>query len=302
MTEFHEISRRARDEYHNLEDDAMVKNIFNSGKHKDGVGIKIPSWMIMDEMKLMDHYQILRIPQRRSTRLTPLTPIPTTAKVDDIILQDTIQLSLAEQQSRDELEVKQNVQKVEEQLIAEEIEKLVKRAENVKNVKVNSSTLRQDDTQNILGTRLELRSDKESSKVEINTETRFMPRKKFNVLAQHLQDIMENSLPVMVDNRVNKLTKSQVPVYATQGLIMERQQNQTDVAKMISDAIWQERENLRSEIALQINDAISNYIPSQVDSLVKNYMSGHILHVHLLSVFFSKVVVIHYSRALYKLS
>nr|GFA31886.1 hypothetical protein [Tanacetum cinerariifolium] len=249
----------ARDEYYNLEDDAMVKNIFNSGKHKDGVGIKIP---------------------------------------------------------------------IKEHLIAEEIEKLVKRVENVKNVKVNSSTLRQDDTQNILGTRLELRSDKESSKVEITTEpghfkryksffdelqgrygylfehlkTRFMPRKKFNVLAQHLQDIMENSLPIMVDNRVNKLTKSQVPVYAAHGLIMERQQNQADVAKMISDAIWQERENLRSEIALQINDAISNYIPSQVDSLVKNYMSGHILHVHLLSVFFSKVMVIHYSRALYKLS
>nr|GFD19695.1 hypothetical protein [Tanacetum cinerariifolium] len=51
----------ARDEYHNLEDDAMVKNIFNSGKHKDGVGIKIPSWMIMDEMKLMDHYQMYAV-------------------------------------------------------------------------------------------------------------------------------------------------------------------------------------------------------------------------------------------------
>ncbi|GJT70550.1 hypothetical protein Tco_1029836 [Tanacetum coccineum] len=40
MTVFPEISRRARDKHHNLEDDALVKNIFNSWKHKDSVGMK----------------------------------------------------------------------------------------------------------------------------------------------------------------------------------------------------------------------------------------------------------------------
>ncbi|GKE17863.1 hypothetical protein Tco_1425440 [Tanacetum coccineum] len=88
-------------------------------------------------------------------------------------------------------------------------------------------------------------------------KTRFMQRKKFNVLAQHLQEIIEESLPTMVDDR-----------------------SQADGAKMISDAIQQECKNLRSDITLQINNAISNHIPSQVDSSVGNYMSGHILHVH----------------------
>ncbi|GKA65667.1 hypothetical protein Tco_0765374 [Tanacetum coccineum] len=100
MTEFPEISHRARDKYHNLDDDAMVKNIFNSGKHKDGIGIKIPSWMITDEMKLTDHYQMYAMVHAK---------------------------------------------------------------------------------------------------------------KKFNVLAQHLQEIMEESLPTMVDDRVKELTKTQVP-------------------------------------------------------------------------------------------
>ncbi|GJR63677.1 hypothetical protein Tco_1505839 [Tanacetum coccineum] len=36
----------------------------------------------------------------------------------------------------------------------------------------------------------------------------------------------------------------------------------------------------RQEISSQSNDAITNHIPSQVDSSVKNYISGHILHVH----------------------
>ncbi|GKD19085.1 hypothetical protein Tco_1208243, partial [Tanacetum coccineum] len=73
----------------------------------------------------------LRIHQRLSTRLTPPTPILTSTKADDILLQDTIQLSLAEQKSHDEVEAKQNVKKVEEHLIAEEIEKLIEGKENV---------------------------------------------------------------------------------------------------------------------------------------------------------------------------
>ncbi|GJU04476.1 hypothetical protein Tco_1120906, partial [Tanacetum coccineum] len=83
-------------------------------------------------------------------------------------------------------------------------------------------------------------------------KTRFMQRKKFHELAQHLQE----------------------------GLIMERQQSQADVAKMIADAIQQERENLCAKISSQINNAITNHIPSQVDSSVRNYISGYILHVH----------------------
>ncbi|GJX94461.1 hypothetical protein Tco_0349047 [Tanacetum coccineum] len=71
-----------------------------------------------------------------------------------------------------------------------------------------------------------------------------MPRMKFNVLAQHLHEVMEEALPKMVDDRVKEITKTQVPIYAAKGLVMERQQSQDDVAKMIADAIQQERENL----------------------------------------------------------
>nr|GFC50431.1 hypothetical protein [Tanacetum cinerariifolium] len=52
MTTFPEISRRDRDEYHNLGDDEIIKTIFNSWKNKAGVGMKNLSWMITDEMKL----------------------------------------------------------------------------------------------------------------------------------------------------------------------------------------------------------------------------------------------------------
>nr|GEW82166.1 hypothetical protein [Tanacetum cinerariifolium] len=73
--------------------------------------------------------------------------------------------------TRDELEAKQNVQKVEEHFV-EEIEKLVERTENVENVEVDISTLRKNDNQNDPDTRLEPRSNKESLEVEITAVVR----------------------------------------------------------------------------------------------------------------------------------
>ncbi|GJU52196.1 hypothetical protein Tco_1225910 [Tanacetum coccineum] len=53
-----------------------------------------------------------------------------------------------------------------------------------------------------------------------------------------------------------------------------------EVAKMIADAIQQERKNFLLEISSQVNGAITNHIPSQVDSSVRSYMSRHVLYVH----------------------
>ncbi|GJV84499.1 hypothetical protein Tco_1524397 [Tanacetum coccineum] len=80
-------------------------------------------------------------------------------------------------------------------------------------------------------------------------KTGFMPRKKFHVHAQHLQEVMKESLPKMVYARIQELTKTQVPIYVAQGIIMERQHNQPDVTKIIVDAIQQDHENLRVEIS-----------------------------------------------------
>ncbi|GJZ28957.1 hypothetical protein Tco_0573604 [Tanacetum coccineum] len=58
MTNFLEISRRVRDRYHNLKDDDIIKNFFNLGRHKDRVGMKIPNWMISEEIKHTEHYRM----------------------------------------------------------------------------------------------------------------------------------------------------------------------------------------------------------------------------------------------------
>ncbi|GJU89205.1 hypothetical protein Tco_1301628 [Tanacetum coccineum] len=189
MTSFLEILRRARDRYHNLNDDDIMKNIFNSGRYKDKVGMKIPDWMISEEMKHIEHYQMyaevfgLDVPltqsqltestqethrtlsaPRRSTRLTPPAPVPTVDKADEMILQYTLRVSLAEQKSQEEQD--ENVELVKENLASVEIEKMVERSENV----IDDSLLPRNDEQKSSSTGLEPKSDKESPEVEITND------------------------------------------------------------------------------------------------------------------------------------
>ncbi|GJX89619.1 hypothetical protein Tco_0341633 [Tanacetum coccineum] len=73
---------------------------------------------------------------RSSTHLTPPAPVPTIDKADEMILQDTLQVSLAKHKSREEQEARENGGTV-------------------------------NDEPNIPGTRLKPRSEKESPEVEI---------------------------------------------------------------------------------------------------------------------------------------
>ncbi|GJZ50044.1 reverse transcriptase domain-containing protein [Tanacetum coccineum] len=95
--------------------------------------------------------------------LTPPAPVPTIDKVDEMILQDTLQVSLAEHKSHEEQEARENVALVDEHLASEEIEKMVDGQENI----VNDSSIPKNDEPNIPGTRIEPRSNKESPEVEI---------------------------------------------------------------------------------------------------------------------------------------
>ncbi|GKB96976.1 hypothetical protein Tco_0983113 [Tanacetum coccineum] len=284
---------------------------------------------------------------RRSSHLTPPAPVSTVDEADDMILQDTIQVSLAEQKSHEEQETKENMELVNEHLAAEEIEKMVEEPENV----VDDSSNPRNDEHDIPGTRIEPRSDKESPEVEItdsekvdNMETEITnvvipvnvdedeeeitdevyelkQREKGKIVeesrstlsptpirslrihdtlvssdTEKLQELTAISTPSFSSsstklsntNRLLSLFKAKPGHFKSyksffhelQGLILERQQNREEMAKMIIAAIQQERGNLKAEIYSQIQNVIANNIPSQVDALVRSYMSGHILHAH----------------------
>ncbi|GJZ39327.1 retrovirus-related pol polyprotein from transposon TNT 1-94 [Tanacetum coccineum] len=415
-------------------------NFKTTGRHKDKVGMQIPDWMIIKEMKHTKHYRMyaelfgldvplnqsqptestqgthktpsapispnpkmdtaessapkrstvirFRLPKKRSTRLTPPAPVPTVDKADEMILQNTLQVSLAEHKSREEQEARENVELVNKHLASEEIEKMIEGSENV----IDDSLPPRNDEPKIPDTRLEPKSDKEIPEVEITNDeeveitnvvipinvneeedeitdevyelkrsekgkiveesrstpfptpirspkihtdlvssdteklqeltvpstklsktnrllslfkakparfkryktffqelqgrytylfehlkTRFLSRKSFDTLADHLQEVMVESLPTMVDTHIKEQVKKQVPeqvrdqvpVYVAEGLILERQKTKEEMERMIAKAILQEHGNIQAEISSQIQKAIDNHIPSQVDASMK---------------------------------
>ncbi|GJR67183.1 hypothetical protein Tco_0013248 [Tanacetum coccineum] len=363
MTIFPDISRRARDAYHNLQDDDIMKNIFNSGRNKNKVRMRIPAWMITDEMKLTEHYKMyaevfgldvpltqsqptestqgthrtlsaprspnpatetaessvpkrstvirFRLPSRQSARLTPPVPVPTAEKADEMILQDMIQVSLAEHKSHEEQEARENVALVYEHLAAEEIEKLVEESENVD----DSSPPRHDDT-SIPGTRSPRNL---STLVSLDTEklqelTVTHPTPSSGSSAPKLTKT--NRLLSLIKAKPNRfkryksffhelqgrygylfahLKKTFMPQTSSDQLV----DNLHDVMmetlpSLVKEKVTEQvKKEVPAQISSQIQNAIDNVIPSLVDASVRSYMSGHILHVHLAQVQSSSVLEQH---------
>ncbi|GKD02706.1 hypothetical protein Tco_1177680, partial [Tanacetum coccineum] len=98
-------------------------------------------------------------------------------------------------------------------------------------------------------------------------------------MVESLPTIVDTHIKEQVKKKVPEQVRDQVPVYVVEGLILERQKTKEEMERMIAKAIVQERGNIHADISLQIQKAIDNHIPSQVDASIRSYMSGHILHV-----------------------
>ncbi|GKA62956.1 hypothetical protein Tco_0762475 [Tanacetum coccineum] len=160
-----------------------------------------------------------RIPPRRSTRLTLPTPVPTITEVEDMTLQDIIQLSIDLRSYKESLKVEILTAEQPINVIEEEEESAEDDYELRRRVK-GKHELTETDPKPSSSTPSSS-SPKPTLSMSQHILSLFMPRKKFNVLAQHLQEVMEESLPNMVDDRVKELTKTQVSIYVAEGLIME---------------------------------------------------------------------------------
>ncbi|GJX92331.1 copia protein [Tanacetum coccineum] len=335
-----EIQRQSWNKQLPIDISEEMKHTEHYRMYAEVFGLDVPLTQSQPTESTQGTHRTLSAP-RRSTRLTPPAPVPTVDKADEMILQDTLQVSLAEHKSQEEQEARENVELVKEHLASVEIEKMVKGSENV----IDDSLLHRNDEPKILGTRLEPRSDKESLEVEITNDkeveitndeeveitnvvipvnvneeeeeitdevyelkrrekgniveesrstpfptpirsprihtdlvyldiekfqeltefegrytylfehlkARFLSRKSFDTLADHLQEVMVESLPTMVDTHIKEQVK---------------QQTKEEMERMIAKAILQEHGNIQAKISSKIQKAIDNHIPSQVDASV----------------------------------
>ncbi|GJV05260.1 retrovirus-related pol polyprotein from transposon TNT 1-94 [Tanacetum coccineum] len=169
------------------------------GKYKDKVGMKILDWMITDKIKLTEHYRMyaevfgllclshnrLSLPKERIGHLAPLGHLTLKWMLEIQVLKND--------HHHEEQEAKENVELVKEHLVAEEIEKTVEEPENV----VDDSSNPRNDENDIPGTRIKPRSDKESPEVKINDSEK----------ADNVEEEITNVvIPVNVDDEEEEIT------------------------------------------------------------------------------------------------
>nr|GEU34535.1 hypothetical protein [Tanacetum cinerariifolium] len=192
----------------------------------------------------------LRVPQRRSTRLTTPAPVPTVDKADELILQDTLQM--------------------------------VEGQENV----IDNISIPKNDEHNIPNTRLEPRNDKESPEVEVTNivirvnvydkeeEEDEITDEVYELKRKEKRKIVEESrntpfpAPIrsprihvdLVYLDTEKLQELTVTTPSSSSLtqidfciILERKKNKEEMEKMIAKAILQECGNI--QVSLNIDEA-----------------------------------------------
>ncbi|GJQ94814.1 hypothetical protein Tco_0005953 [Tanacetum coccineum] len=168
MTVHPDISRRVHDNYHNLNDDDLVKNIFKYGKNKDVEGMRIPRRTLMDDMKLTNHYQMYTVIFRVDVLMTQLQPIEYTKEMHRTTsAPGTPNTEVIEGESsaqhKSTIIRLHNVAKVKEHMVDEELDQLL---EGAKNVDMDAFMDDVFNCQKDLDTKIEPRSDKESPEAE----------------------------------------------------------------------------------------------------------------------------------------
>ncbi|GJW63613.1 hypothetical protein Tco_0115497 [Tanacetum coccineum] len=224
MTIFPDISRRARDAYHNLQDDDIMKNIFNSGRNKN---------------KFPDSSQLTKSTQ--GTHRTPSAPrspnpatetaesMPSAEKADEMILQDMIQVSLAEHKSREEQEARENVALYTSTLQlgdknlndkeSPEVEIVIEGGGERKGGERGGKRGR-DSKRHGGGT------DKDTPMgrygyLFAHLKKKFMPRTSSDQLADNLHDVMVETLPSLVKEKVTEQVKKEVHAQQSGWLVAE---------------------------------------------------------------------------------
>ncbi|GKF16599.1 hypothetical protein Tco_0061517, partial [Tanacetum coccineum] len=190
------LELRARDAYHNLQDDDIMKNIFNSGRNKNKVGMRISAWMITYEIKLTEHYKMYAEVFGLDVPLTQSQPTESTQGMN--------RTPSAPRSPNSAMETDGSSVPKRSTMIPEEIEKLVEDPKNVD----DSSPPRHDDT-SIQDTRLEPRSDMESPEVEIVQEKEEETTKETEVEPDKdipMVDVTNIVIPVNVDDEEDEIT------------------------------------------------------------------------------------------------
>ncbi|GJZ63443.1 hypothetical protein Tco_0619864 [Tanacetum coccineum] len=275
--------------YHRVENDEVVKSIFNSRKRK-GLGIRIPEWILTEEMKQTKHYKltpsaprppnpqeqqgessalkksiIIKFLRRRKPDLETL--VLTTTQIDVVNLDEATQMSIAtarkveEESAEDALirkkgkgivEIKDTLTTTTPRSPRTHTDSLSSDKEKLKELTASEPTSSSSKPMTSCSKHIEgaiARMNRRYGLIFHHMKKSFMPRKDMDAIGHTVQATLKEVVPMVVDETTNDSIKKKLPKIVAKGIRLEREKVKADIASM-------------------------------VDSFLQNYMNNHILHVH----------------------
>nr|GEV16224.1 retrovirus-related Pol polyprotein from transposon TNT 1-94 [Tanacetum cinerariifolium] len=236
--------------------------------------------------------QLIESTQRKIRTPSVLKPPNPVEHQGESSAQRKLTMSIATSRSLKDLKAQQNVKRVKEYLVDEEIEKIVEGNDDVdENQFVDEIQNSQEDPD----TRIEPQSHKERPEVEKSVDLiiiddqkekesvedalrrkkrkvqerilkmsrrygnmfrhlrqSFMPRKDFKAITEAVHATLKKVVPSMVDKTTNDIVKKNPSKVVADGIRLERQKVQNDIAALAADVVQKERESIRTELSVHI--------------------------------------------------
>ncbi|GJS53885.1 hypothetical protein Tco_0492992 [Tanacetum coccineum] len=233
MTEYPDISRRVHDHYHRVENDDLMKNVFNTGKNKEGASNLLKGTNNVDEDAFMnDIFNSQEDPGTRIEYRSENESLEVEKSIDMVTFNDEVE----EESAEDEFELKRREKGkgIEETRDTPSPTPIRYPRNHNAPLSLDKATLQE---LTVITKDVPYSADKEKLKELMmgghygllfrHLKKTFMPRKNFNKLFAMLYEALKEMLPLMVNKE-------------------------------------KESENLCAEITSQVNDAIANHIPLQI--------------------------------------
>ncbi|GJZ69198.1 hypothetical protein Tco_0632748 [Tanacetum coccineum] len=267
LTEHLDIPKRLNEPYYRVENDEVVKSIFNSGKRK-GLGMRIPKWLLTEEIKQTKHYKVYVGELNIEVPMTLSQPIES--------MQETLSTSGApmppnpqEQQARsiEDYEAQQAVKNVDEHLMDEDIENIVEGDEETdadkfvedllnkveeesaeaelkrkkwKGIELtaskptsSSSKPKTDCSKHIKG--VIARMSRRYGYIFCHMKKYFMPRRDMDAIGKEIKDTLKEVVHKMVDETTNQNIKDNLTMVVIEGIKLEWEKTKADIASMVAE-------------------------------------------------------------------
>ncbi|GJU86605.1 hypothetical protein Tco_1294151 [Tanacetum coccineum] len=277
MTDDSDVSKRLHEHHHKVENDDVLKSIFNYGKNKEQLGMRISEWMLMEEMKQTKHYKFMLFDENLvDDEIEKIVEgnddVDENQFVDEILnSQEDPNTRIEHESHKERPEVEKSVElmiinKEEEEESVEDTlrRKKWKELKKLTASKPSSSLPKPKIERSKFFKGILARMSRRYDYMFRHMRQSFMPKKDMEAISDAVHHTLKKVVPPLVDKTTNDIVKKNLPKVVAEAIRLERKKVKDDIAAIVVNVVKKERESIRAELSVHVTNDVANTVPSQM--------------------------------------